>query len=110
MRQHELAHVLPGNTHDVGHVGQSDQIGCDFDQPSRRYGAAHVRQRTAHCGLCTGRLTAELQRQPPRLADPDQGIVATGFAQAFDQRVRDAIIAARRGRGCRSSSAYSIST
>jgi hypothetical protein len=55
---------------------------------------AHVGQRAAHRLVRIGRLAGELQRQPPRLPDTDQGIVATGFAQTLDQRIGVAVSSA----------------
>src|SRR5690606_18383588 len=49
-------------------------------------------QCTAHSRICVLRLANELQRQPPRLTDANQGIVATSFAKAFDQHIRVPVI------------------
>ena len=42
IRQHQLAHVLPRHAHDVGHVGQPNQIRRHLDQSRCRRGAAHI--------------------------------------------------------------------
>jgi|GEM_PF-5886638 len=53
---------------------------------------AHIGQCTAHSRIRTLRLSSELQRQPTRLADADQGIVAARFAKALDQNIRGTVI------------------
>ena len=52
-----------------------------------------------HRGLRVGRLAGELQRQPPRLPDANQGIVAASFAQSLDQRIRVAVLVGKAGFG-----------
>ncbi len=92
MSQHQLAHVLARHADDLSHVGQPDQIRRHFDQPGRRRSAAHISQRATHSSAGIGRFASELQRQSPRLPDTDQGVIAAGFAQALDQRIRVAVV------------------
>ncbi|MNR34464.1 hypothetical protein D3C85_1522390 [compost metagenome] len=92
MGQHQLAHVLPRHADHLGHVGQPDQIGGHLDQLGRRYGATHIGQCTANSRICVLSLAGELQRQPPRLADAYQGIVAASLAKALDQYIRVTVI------------------
>lgn len=89
--RHQLAHVLPRHTHDIGHVGQSNQVRRVFDDSGRRHSVPHVCQRSAHGGPCIGRLAGEFQRQAPRLASATASLVAMrrdpGLFRAVDVSV-----------------------
>lgn len=90
--QHELAHRLPGNSHNIGHIRQPDKVGGSLNQACGRNSVFDIGQGSANCFLGAVCLAGELQRQATGLPHTDEGVITTSGAQSFDESVQIAVV------------------
>ena len=88
MGEHQLAHVLAGDTDEVRDVRKADEVGGRFDEGRIRNCGSHVGKGGLKCLQRALRFPVELQCQVTALPDPDQRVVATRLGQTLDQFVR----------------------